>query len=331
MQLMAICIIILVCILPKIPNKMKSFTISILSFLFFLISCFAFAQNQQTEIDSLVRCLRTAGREWNDYANSLINIGEPAVPALIKNAEDKKLNQWNRRISIMTLNQIHSVQWKKTALKILFDNNEDPVIRNHAIAGLKGMNLSDVKMELWELYNLAENESYKSNLAYLFLTADTAMAYKAFFELYQTQNGYIQKIALLNLAQLRPNELNSWYLKGIQLDDWMASNLAMDSLITSGSFKPDDLLSAYNQLEVTEETQWRIIYVFGHRQEAESVPVLVEALQNESWLVHNEAVVGLSRFKPEQVLDQMKAFKKDSRPFVRKNAKWVIDKLKMEF
>ena len=309
---------------------MKRFFITILSFLFFLISDFANAQNQQTEIDSLVKGLRTAGREWNDYANPLIKIGEPAVQALIKNAEDKNLNQWNRRISVMTLNQIHSVKWKEPALKMLFDKNEDPVLRNHATAGLKGMNLSDVKTELWEMYNSTENESYKSNLAYLFLTADTAMAYRAFYELFQTQDGYIQKNALLNLAQLRPNESTSWFLKGIQLDDWMTSNLAMDSLITSRSFKPDDLLSAYNQLGVSEETQWRIIYVFGHRQEAESVPVLVDALQNESWIVNNEAAVGLSRFNAQQVLDKMKALKNDNRPFVRQNAKWVIKNVKSE-
>ena len=309
---------------------MKRFFITILSFLFFLISDFANAQNQQTEIDSLVKGLRTAGSEWNDYANPLIKIGEPAVQALIKNAEDKNLNQWNRRISVMTLNQIHSVKWKEPALKMLFDKNEDPVLRNHATAGLKGMNLSDVKTELWEMYNSTENESYKSNLAYLFLTADTAMAYRAFYELFQTQDGYIQKNALLNLAQLRPNESTSWFLKGIQLDDWMTSNLAMDSLITSRSFKPDDLLSAYNQLGVSEETQWRIIYVFGHRQEAESVPVLVDALQNESWIVNNEAAVGLSRFNAQQVLDKMKALKNDNRPFVRQNAKWVIKNVKSE-
>jgi len=84
-------------------------------FLFFLWimylhlnSTFLIAQGQQTEIDSLARMMRTAGREWNDYANPLIKIGEAAVPALIKNAEDKSLSQWNRRISVMTLNQIKS-------------------------------------------------------------------------------------------------------------------------------------------------------------------------------------------------------------------------------
>ena len=309
---------------------MKRFSIILLSFLFLLISDFVIAQNQQTEIDSLVKKMRTAGRDWNDFANPLIKIGEPAVPELIKNAEDKKLSQWNRRISIMTLNEIHSSKWKEPALKMLFDKNEDPVLRNHAIAGLRGMNLSDEKTELWEMYNSAENESYKFNLAYLFLTADSAMAYQAFCELYLTQDGYSQKNALINLAQLRPNESTSWFLKGIQLNDWMTSNLAMDSLITSLNFRAEDLLLVYNQLGVSEETQWRIIYVFGHRQEAEFIPVLVDALQNESWLVNNEAAVGLSHFGPELVLDQLKELKNDSRPFVRRNAKWVIEKLKSE-
>ena len=67
-------------------------TISIL----FLVFNSVFAQNQEAEIDSLVTLMRTAGREWNNYANPLKKIGEPAVPALIRNAEDKNLEQWNR-------------------------------------------------------------------------------------------------------------------------------------------------------------------------------------------------------------------------------------------
>ena len=93
-------------------------------------------------------------------------------------------------------------------------------------------------------------------------------------------------------------------------------------------FKPGDLLSVYEQPGLDEEVLWRIIFVFGHRNESESVPVLVEALQNESWLVRTEAAVGLSRFEPRQVLEDMKALRNDSRSFVRQNAKWVIEKMK---
>lgn len=299
-------------------------TISIL----FLVFNPVFAQNQEAEIDSLVTLMRTAGREWNNYANPLKKIGEPAVPALIRNAEDKNLEQWNRRIAIMTLNEIHSSQWKKPALKMLFDSNEDPILRNHATAGLRGFDLSDEKMQLWKLYNDNLNESYKSNLAHLLLTADTAMAYQAFYELYITQDGHIQKNALLNLVKLRPEESTTWFLKGIQLDDWMTANLTMDSLVTSRNFKLGDLLSVYEQPGQDEEVIWRIIFVFGHRNESESVPVLVEALQNESWLVRTEAAVGLSRFEPRQVLEDMKALRNDSRSFVRRDAKWVIEKMK---
>ena len=41
-----------------------------------LVSAPVLAQDQQAEIDSLVTLMRTAGREWNDYADPLIKIGE---------------------------------------------------------------------------------------------------------------------------------------------------------------------------------------------------------------------------------------------------------------
>jgi len=299
-------------------------------FLFILVQGYVCAQNQQAEIDSLVRMMRTAGREWNDYANPLIKIGEPAVPGLIKNAEDKSLSQWNRRISVMTLNNIHSPLWKESALKMLLDRNEDPVLRNHATAGLRGFDLSAVKSELWEIYKEAENQFHKSNLAGLLLTADTALAYKAFHELYVTQDGHIQRYALQNLIQLRPQESTSWLLNAIQGEDWMTANLAMDSLITTGHFNADNLLSVYNNPVADEEVQWRITFVVGHRKEVESIPFLVQALQNESWLVNTEAAVGLCSFEKERVLKEMKALKNDSRPFVRNNVIWVLKQLKKD-
>jgi HEAT repeat protein len=287
----------------------------------------ALSQNQQAEIDSLVKELRTAGRDWTDYSNPLIEIGEPAVPALINNALDKSLPQWNRRISMETLNQIHSEVWLKPALNILFDESEIPDLRNRATAGLRGFDLSDVKTKLWELYRKTENQFYKSNLAALLLTADTTLAYNAFSELYETQDGHIQRFALQSLIQLRPRESTTWLLDAIQGEDWMTGNLAMDSLITSNNFKPNELISVYNKTETSDEVQWRITFIFGKRNEESSIPFLIGALQNESWLVHNEATVALSRFNPDVVLEKLKALKKDDRPYVRINAKWVIKQI----
>ncbi|MDB4582319.1 hypothetical protein N9164_04140 [Draconibacterium sp.] len=310
---------------------MKRFLIVIFMIFFLSNPSFVFGQNQQAEIDSLVRMMRTAGREWNDYANPLIKIGEPAVKGLIKNAEDKNLPQWNRRISVMTLNNIRSLQWKGPALKMLFDKNEDPILRNHATAGLRGYDLSEVKSELWKIYNEAENQFHKSNLASLLLTADTALAYKAFHELYATQDGHIQRYALQNLIQLRPKESTSLLLNALQGEDWMTGNLAMDSLITSEHFIADDLFSVYKKSETNEEVQWRIVYVFGHRKKPESLTFLLEALQNESWLVHTEAAVGLCRFDKGQVIERTKKLVNDDRSYVSDNSRWIIHQLQKEY
>ena len=287
------------------------------------------AQEQHNRIDSLVNLLKTAGREWNNYADPLIEIGEPAVPALIKAVRDRKLEQWNRRISVMTLNNIHSPLWVEPALDILFDRNEDPVLRNQVTAGLKGFDLTEVKEELWEVYEEYSNDFRKSNIADLLLTADTAMAYQAFQELYNT-DGYVKKTALLNLVSLRPEESTMWFLDGIQMDDWMTANLAMDSLVTSDYFVAEDLLSLYQKSDLNEEVRWRIVYIFGHRNEPESVSLLLKALQEESWLVHTEAAVGLCRFDPDKVVSEMKSLNKDPRPYVRNNSAWVIQQIKRQ-
>ena len=283
----------------------------------------AFSQNQQARIDSLVNLLKSAGREWNDYAKPLIEIGDPAVPSLIEVAEDKSLSQWN-----MTLNDIHSHLWKKPALKILFDCSEDPVLRNHVTAGLKGFELSNIKERLWERYLEVENEAYKLNIAYLLMTADTSMAYRSFYELYHNYDGYTQKTALLNLVRLRPGESTAWFMNGLMIDDWMTANMAMDSLVVTSYFAANELISLYNKPDVSEEVRWRIVFIFGHRDVLESLQLLMEAFRDESWLVHTEAAAGLCRYNPEKVIHEMQALKKDSRAYVRNNSHWVINKMR---
>ena len=285
-------------------------------------------QDQQARIDSLVNLLKTAGREWNQYAEPLISIGEPAVPALIKVAQDRSLSQWNRRVSIMTLNDIHSVHWVKPALNILLDRNEDPGLRNQVTAGLKGFDLSGVKEDLWELYKEGSNGFYKSNIAHLLLTADTSMAYRSFHELYYNSDGYVQKTAMLNLVSIRPQESTCWYLDGIQVDDWMTANTAMDSLVATPYFVAGDLVSLYHESGISEEIQWRIVFVLGHRRETGSLSLLLEAFQDEKWLVHTEAAVGLCNFDPGDVLPEMKSLRNDPRPYIRSNSRWVIRRIK---
>lgn len=110
----------------------------------------------------------------------------------------------------------------------------------------------------------------------------------------------------------------------------MTANLAMDSLVSTNYFNARELINVYSQSVNNEKVQWRIVYVMGHRNQPESLPFLLEALKNKSWLVNNEAAVGLCKLEPELVFPILKEFKKDSMKFVRKNAKWVMENLTLE-
>lgn len=112
---------------------------------------------------------------------------------------------------------------------------------------------------------------------------------RSFLELYGICDGFVQKTALLHLVRIRPEESTAWFLDGLQKEDWMTANLAMDSLVASAHFAPDELLARYHQAGIGEEVQWQIVFVFGHRQEPGSIPLLLEAFREESWLVHTEA------------------------------------------
>ena len=284
------------------------------------------AQTGQKKIDSLIVLFKDAGREWNEYAREFIQIGDPAVPALVALLEDKSLRQWTRRIAAMTLNDIHSPLYIETALRMLTDRSEDLLLRNHVTNGLKGHDLSGSSKELWEVFNEESDEFFRLNVANILRTSDTALAYLAFREIYAAVEGYVKQQALLNIVRLRPGESTSWFLDGLQTGDWMTANLAMDSLISTIHFIPGKLVDLYKQSGTPEETRWRIVFILGHREVPESFPLLVEALKDPGWLVYNEAAVGLSRMPSEKVNPVMKELLKDPGSRVRSNAQWVLKK-----
>jgi len=287
------------------------------------------AQNQQYKIDSLIILFKEAGRDWNIYAKEFIEIGEPAIPALVEVLEDKKLSQWTRRIAAMTLNDIHSPLYIEAALKIILDRNEDPILRNQVTNGLKGHNLTYAVNDLWQVYTEEANQSFRSNIAGILFTSDTAMAYQAYNEIYHANEGYIMQQALLNMVRLRPLESTSWFLKGIQTMDWMTANLSMDSLITNQHIFQDQLINLYNQPGTAEEVRWRITYVMGKREDLpESLPFLLQALKDTSWLVSNEAALGLIRMPAKKVMTGLKGHLKHDNPRVARDARWVIRRLK---
>ena len=78
---------------------MKTTTALIFSLLLVFSPVSGSAQSQQEKIDSLIILFKKAHREWNIYARQFIEIGDPAVPALIDMLEDKSLSQWSRRIA----------------------------------------------------------------------------------------------------------------------------------------------------------------------------------------------------------------------------------------
>jgi len=286
------------------------------------------AQNQQQKIDSLIVLFKGARHDWNLYANQFIQIGEPAIPALVEMLEDRSLNQWTRRIAAMTLNDIHSPQYIPTALKMLLDRSEDFTLRNHVTNGLKGHDLSYASNQLWEVYAEESDQWFRSNIAAILSTSDTAMAYRAYWEIYTLNDGYLKQQSLLNMVRLRPDESTSWYLKGLQTGDWMTANLSMDSLVRTCYLIPGDLVDLYRQPGTEEEVRWRITFVFGNRELPGSLPLLTEALRDPSWLVYNEASVGLSRMAGEKVLEKMEDLLNDNNPRVVKDAKWVVGKIK---
>lgn len=309
---------------------MKSYLTILIVILLLAQSGSGKAQDQQQKIDSLIVLFKESRHDWGTYAKQFIKIGDPAIPALVEMLEDKSLSQWQRRIAAMTLNDINSPLYIETALKLFLDRNEDLTLRNSITNAFKGHDLSFAIPDIWKVYTEESDEWwFRSNIAGILSAHDTALAYQAYNEIYNANDGHLMRSALLNMVRLRPAESTSWFLIGLQTGDWMTANLGMDSLVLTRYIIPAELVNLYKLSGTPEEVRWRITYIFGNRELSESLPLLVDALQDPSWLISNEATVGLSRMASEMVLPEIEDLLKNDDPRVVKDAKWVKKQLKV--
>lgn len=283
-----------------------------------------FAQEQRQDIDSLIVLFQSAGRNWNTLADQFITIGEPSVLPLIGLLQDTSQSQWTRRITAMTLNDIHSTTYIEPALQLLMDRNEDPTLRNQVTNGLKGHNLSHVADELWMIYEEEENAFFRLNIAEILKTSDTELAYQAYEELYIGTNGYTKQQALRNLLRLRPQASVDLYLSALQTDDWMTANLAMDSLVATSHLTPGRIIRLYHRADTPEIVRWRIIHILGQSPEMNYLNLHLEALSDPGWLVHNEAALALTRMPPDRVLPELRYLEQSGDADLVRRAAWVI-------
>ena len=285
------------------------------------------AQGSNHKVDSLIVLFKDAGREWNIYADQLVEIGDPAVQPLVLILRDTSQNLWARRTAAMTLNEIRSPKYVNPALRILLDPAEERILRNQVTHGLKGFDLSEFADAIWRVFNAENDHFFQLNIAELLTSANPEYAAQGFEHLYQHSDGYVNKQAIWHLLKLKPQESSELYLSAIQSDHWMTANLAMDSLKILDQIPSGRIIRLYYRSSTAEEIRWRIVHVLGHRPERNFIELQLDALTDPSWLVHNEAALAITRMPPEQVLVELRYMEQSDNPALMERASWVISQL----
>ena len=278
----------------------------------------------QGKIDSIMLLLSQARHDWGIYSNQLIEIGKPAVPALLNILTDQDALQWNRRKASMTLSSVYDDNLVAPCMRILLNEEEDMRIRNQVTGILKNYELSKYKYELESLFKKASiNLQY--NVGVLLLKADDHMAYSAFETIFETHDFYGKKQAIRYLTELKPEKAIYWYLEAIQSNDWMTANFGMDQLIDASHLNVDILIDIYQQEREDEEIRWRITYIMRMRNTIDTIAFLINALQDESWLVYNEAAVGLKGLLNEDLTATLISIINETKnEQTRAAARWII-------
>jgi len=288
------------------------------------------ARSNDQDIDSLIVQLKSAGRNWNTIADQLIEIGEPAVLPLIGVLQDTTLSQWTRRITAMTLNDIHSPTYVEPALQLLLDRDENTGLRNQVTNGLKGYDVSHASEELWQIYHEEENDFFRLNIAAILITSDPNLAYQAYEELYVSSDGYCRQQSLKNMILLKPHRSIDLYVEALQTDDWMTANLAMDSLVRMENFSSGRIIRLFHKPDTPEIVRWRIVHVLRLRPEKNHLDLHVGALSDPGWLVQNEAALALTGLPADKVLPEMRYLEQSDDHGLVRLAGWVISQFKEE-
>jgi HEAT repeat protein len=304
---------------------MKSIT-NIVAFVF-VLSCSgpganpSKASEYDKRIHQLIKQLDT--RAWDQAAEDLVRIGEPAVDPLLR-----ALNQNSNWISARTSGPLSKIASEKAISGLLgaLDNkNLDKRVKRCILQSLGNVKSARV---LNQLIRHLGDEDRAVRCAVLTSLGQIGgrMAEEAVKRTLKDKERYVVESAITVLGQMKSTKAPAHLIEILEECEPMARIKVSRALAEIG--QPSVCATASRiRNDMDSETCWHLVWALGHIKSDAAIEPLVRALKSRNWMVRNEAAVSLVRINSRISTEPLRKLLESSRYHSRQEVEWVLNEL----
>jgi HEAT repeat protein len=282
----------------------------------------------EKDINRLITQLGT--RDWQAAVDSLADIGEPAVEALIKTVRSENPEMdWPAARACYPLADIGTGSAIETVSQTAADSTVSIRRRRYAIQALGLYNVSE-KTDLLISLLQDKNKYIADPAAHALGQIGTPEAAAALAEVLPDRPHYssISDISR-TLAKTHPALVTHTAIQSLNTDYYWPWLQSMQSLVDIGEPAVSTLIQNINHDDFL--TRLRIIRILGKIGSAQAAPGLVKVLSDEDWMIRNEATVALAKINSYHIVEQLKGIVADSNlEFAHDDVMWLINQLEKD-
>lgn len=280
------------------------------------------------KIERLTAQLGTS--QWEAAVDSLADIGEPAVPALINRVQSKELStDWIGARACYALAKMKSPEGIEVVCQTAQEHTATRRRRRYAIEALGLFNIAD-KTDIL-IQQLEEDDAFFADAAARALAMiGTPEAIASLVEIIKDRPHYVCEPDIREALVVDHTDLVVRFsIESLNTKHYWTWMKAFQGLVDIGEKAVPVLVQHIDHGDAL--TRLRIIRALGRIGSAQACEALLPALEDQDWMIRNEAAVALFKIKSNLVLNILRAMQREQKlAHARKDISWVIAQLSMD-
>ena len=280
--------------------------------------------DEEIRIEGLAKQLGQRG--WQEIADSLVDIREPAVEPLIRILKNKSIKPWIIQArTVGVLARIGTPAAIEAVVASLRDGESNSYVRGFAATALAELKIEPaVEVLVSTLRDESQFVRWRSAQA-LGILGHKEGAHVLVVTL-KDKDEYVRAAAAKSLGQIKAEDSQDGLVAALTDEHWLVRLNTRDALLEMGELAVPRLIKALNDQD--PHTRWQAAWVLGRIKPEEAIQPLVEALEDTDWMVRDEAAVSLFRMNSEKATGLLVKAIQDGSSNAKRQAEWILGKMK---
>ena len=279
---------------------------------------------EEIRIEGLARQL--GQRDWQRIADSLVEIGEPAVGPLIRTIKNKSIKPWIIQArTVGVLARIGTPLAVEAIVESLRDRDSNSYVRGFAATALAELKIeSAVEVLVSTLQDESQFIRWRSAQALGILGRREGA--DALVLTLKDKDEYVRAAAAKSLGQIKEEDSQDGLVGALTDEHWLVRLNTRDAMLEMGELAVPSLIKALN--DENPHTRWQAAWVLGRIKPEAAIQPLIEAMEDTDWMVQDEAAVSLLRINSEKAAGLLVKASQSGSSLAKRQAEWILSKMK---